>query len=142
MASLADFEDFIYSIVGVPMSALPANSPTIPFSYNFALATVLLQLPADVYPVAVNNLGFHFLVTFAKDQTGQSYFSDLQSQYGLDSFTPGVISSTADQSTSNSLLNPDFMRNLTMGDLQQAKTPWGRMYLSIAQNFGPLWAMA
>ena len=29
-------EDFIYSIVGVPVSALPANSPTIPFSYNFA----------------------------------------------------------------------------------------------------------
>jgi hypothetical protein len=39
------------------------------------------------------------------------------------------------------MLNPEVMNNLTFADLQTLKTPWGRIYLGIAQDVGTLWGV-
>lgn len=69
------------------------------------------------------------------------YFQTLRRQFGITSFAPGVIASSNDESTGESLLNPDFMRGLTLGNLQNLKTPYGRQYLAFAQDFGEMWGL-
>jgi hypothetical protein len=77
-----------------------------------------------------------------RSQPWNHYWSDLRAKYGLDSFVLGVIQSSADQGTSQSLLVPDWVKNLTMFDLALLKTPWGRRYLGLAQAYGPtIWGL-
>jgi hypothetical protein len=71
------------------------------------------------------------------------YFAALRRNFKIGQFVPGMIASTNDSSTGMSLDNPDFMKGLTLYDLQVAKTPWGRAYLAIAQKAGPnLWGLS
>lgn len=73
----------------------------------------------------------------------ETYFATIRRQFKLASTVPGVIASTSDLSTSVSLDNPDFMKGLTLENLQLLKTPWGRAYLSIAQKYGPtIWGLS
>ena len=57
--------------------------------------------------------------------------------YNVTAFQPGVIGSTSDQGTSASYATPDFMRGLSLYDLQLLKSPFGRAYLALAQRYGP-----
>jgi hypothetical protein len=142
----AGFVEFIRNIMRINTTVLPDNSETIPFVYEFSLATVnraLACIPAPFYKVAVYNLGGDLLVNFAQDQDGSTYFADLREKFHTFDFVAGVIQSAADESTSDALLVPDFLKNLTLSDLQNLKTPWGRIYLSIAQKYGPsIWGLS
>jgi hypothetical protein len=79
------------------------------------------------------------LINFAQDQAGQCYFVDLRASFKINSFVPGVITESHDESTGQSLLNPEFMKNMTMSNLQMLKTPYGRNYMGLAQSYGTLW---
>ena len=37
---------------------------------------------------------------------------------------------------------PKAFDELTIGNLQNLKTPWGRVYLGIAQSYGTLWGLS
>ena len=131
-------------MVGIPTAALPSNAPVIPMALMIALDIVNQALTGvpDLYTLAVYNLGADNVVRFAPDQIGQTYFADLRKSLGVNSFQPGVTSSTSDEGTSESLLNQAFMTNLTLMDLQNLKTPWGRQYLAFAQMYGPsVWGL-
>jgi hypothetical protein len=52
------------------------------------------------------------------------------------------VQSAADESTSDALTVPDFVKGLTMQNLQQIKTPYGRQYMAITQELGPVWGMS
>jgi hypothetical protein len=52
-----------------------------------------------------------------------------------------VVSSSADVSTSESLLVPDAAKGFQFADLQYLKTPYGRAYLGYAQRYGQLWGI-
>lgn len=129
---------------------LPDDSSSIGYAFSFALTMVnpvLACVPSvpgywTIYALAVYNLGTDNLINFASDQPGRTYFKDKRETYGIRAQTPGVISSTSDQATSESLLNPEFMKNLTLGDLQNLKTPYGRFYLNIAQQYGTIWGIS
>jgi hypothetical protein len=70
------------------------------------------------------------------------YFAKLRKDLKLNTFVPGVVSSTSDLSTSVGLDNPDFFKNLTLDQLQLLKTPYGQRYLAIAQKYGPtVWGL-
>lgn len=110
--------------------------------------------PAPVYTLAVYNLAGDRLVNFAPDPVppvfypgSPPYTSDangneipymayLRQQYHLAEFTPGVVTSTSDEGTSGSLLNPEVLKTLSIADLQTIKTPWGRQYLAFSQSYG------
>ena len=51
------------------------------------------------------------------------------------------MASASDEGTSTALLNPEFMKTLTLQNLQALKDPYGRTYLQFAQSFGPVWGL-
>jgi hypothetical protein len=139
------FRWFVRAIMGVPLSALPDAAPVIPYALTGALAIVnrqILTASPFAYDLALNNLAGHFLMLWAQDPPGQTFFAEARKSYGLHSFTPGMVQSSADESTSNTLFIPDFFKGLTLADLQYLKTPYGRQYLEIAQSYGPsVWGL-
>lgn len=120
--------------------------PIVPVSLGIAMRTVNCALNAvdsAIYTLAVYNLAADRLINFAPDQKGQTFFADLRTKtFKISSFTPGVVSSTSDKSTSTALLNSEFMERMTLRDLQNLKTPYGRAYLEMAMDYGPnIWSL-
>lgn len=154
--TLAGFQTFITTVMGISSGNLSPTNPVIAFVYNLAINMVNLaidHLPnADptqptMYAVAVYNYAGDALIQLAQDATPSftpplSYFVELRQMYGLNSVPTGMISSSGDQGTNSSYVVPDFAQTLQLMDLQQMKTPYGRMYLSIAQNYGTLWGLS
>lgn len=143
--NLTDFTTFIQNVMGISTTYLPANSPYITYAFNNAMLIVntdLAAAPSPFYSLAVYNLGGDNLVNFAPDQTGQTFFADLRKSLNITAFVPGVISSSSDEGTSQSLAVPEGLQNLSLLDLQNLKTPWGRQYLAYAQMYGPLWGLS
>ncbi len=150
--TLAGFIAFTSEVMGINALYLPPDSPIIGISFNTALAVVnhaLRRAPAGAigmptpYAWAVYNLAGSTLIYSAQDQEGRSYFRDKRTELGINKFEPGVVASASDVSTSTSLLNPEFMKKLTMRDLQTVKDPFGRVYMMIAQAYGPtVWGLS
>lgn len=144
MPTLAGFQLFILNSMGINTTVLPQNSTDIVNAYNLAIDTVNLliaNVSTNYYSLAVYNLAGDFLINFAQDQAGQTYFSGLRSTFHINDFVPGVVSTTSDESTSTALEVTEQFKNLIISDLQNLKTPYGRMYLSIAQKFGGIWGV-
>lgn len=143
MSTQSGFLTFIRNSMGIPTLVLPDNSQSIVDAYNVSVLTVntVLQV-AGVYDLAVYNLAADLLLNYAVDQTGRDYFAQIQKNMGLNIFVSGVSGSTSDSSTSQSTMNPEFMRALTFGDLQRLKTPYGRTYLDFAQSIGTGWGIS
>lgn len=142
--TLAGFLVFIRKQMQIPVLYLPDNDPVIEMAYDVALALVNQQINQAVpliYTLAVYNLGGDNIINFAQDQDGQTYFAGLRDDFGIYSFVSGVIASSFDDGTGESILNPDFMKQFTMSDLQNLKTPWGRQYLAFAQKVGTMWGV-
>ena len=91
---------------------------------------------------ACYNLAGDLLINYAPDQAGQTFFSDARTKFSINTATTGVVSSTSDESTSVSLAIPPAVSNLLLSQLQNTKTPWGRVYLSYAQSSGSLWGVS
>lgn len=140
----AGFLEWVRTRMGVPVDALPDDSVFITYAYDVALAVVNPALAAvpPIYMLAVYNLGGDNLVNFAPDIPPSTYWETLRTQFGTFDFLPGVVTSAGDQGTSSGLLNPDFMKELTLANLQNLKTPYGRQYLAWAQSYGPLWGLS
>ncbi|MDE3023847.1 MAG: hypothetical protein KGI54_18680 [Pseudomonadota bacterium] len=136
--NLADFITFCQN-QGVTVTILPTSSDYYQWSLTYAedIALYITEIPSILYVLAVYNLGMHRLVSITPDQAGQTFFTDQRASYKLLSLTPGVIESSADQSTSNSFAVPDGLKNLTLSALDMIKTPWGRYYIGYAQQYGP-----
>lgn len=122
---------------------LPDNSPDIVDAYAVALAWVARELcQSPMYALAIYNFGADWLINYATDQPGRKFFTDARVNYNISLFVPGVTASSGDTGTSQSRLNPEFMKHLTMGDLQTIKTPFGRAYMNIAQQYGSIWGIS
>lgn len=129
---------------GVPGYALSTTDPVIQMALNVAVDIVNTDLTftADIYTLAVYNLATDNVYRFAQDTPSASrtpplFFEAMREKLGLNNFTAGVVASSGDEGTSVSLLNTEAMKNLTLMDLQNLKTPWGRQYLYFAQMMGP-----
>ena len=144
--TLAGFTAWVYSDMQIPVSALPADSKYLSWAFDLAIGMVntALQCNPLVYQMAVYNLGGDNLINFAIDPPGQAQvFSEYRKTYGIGKFAAGVVASSGDNGTSSALVVPDGLRDLTLQNLMNLKTPWGRQYLAFAQAFGPtVWGMS
>jgi hypothetical protein len=153
--NITDYTTFVYGTpqaptgLPIPTSALPTNSPYLGYSFNVAMDIVyplMGCISALLYCLAVYNLGLDRLINFCPDQVGQTYFATLRAGapngYGIYSFVPGVVTAASDESTASTITAPDFMKNLTLSNLQNLKTPFGIQYLSIMQDTGTLWGVS
>ena len=139
--SLAGYIDFIRNTMGIDTTILPNGNSVIDFSYEFAVKTcteTLGTISQFLYVNAVYNLAGDTLLTYGKDQPGKTFFKDVQQKYQLNTFVPGVVDGAHDETTGSSMLVPDQFKKLTIGNLQNVKTPYGRLYLQIVQDLGSL----
>lgn len=145
--SLGGYTTFLRSsAVGFSTVVLPDSEPIISESYEAAIRLVN-QVIAGVdpfyYRYAVYNLGADFVVNWAPDQPGQTFFADLREKWNIYKFISGVVQSSNDVSTGESMVVPEAAQKFTLADLQRLKTPWGRAYLQIAQKYGPtVWGIS
>ena len=141
----AGFLAFLRGTVGLTTTVLPDNSPYIPQAYELSLLTVNLAMQGavpQIYVLCVYNLGADIIFNIAPDQSGQTFFVDSRAKYNINGFVSGVIQSSSDEGTSESMVVPDSFSNFTLGDLQNLKTPWGRFYIAQAQKYGSLWGLS
>lgn len=128
-----------------PGDAYVIAQPIAATSLAIAQRTVNSALNAAdpaTYTLAVYNLAADRLLNFAPDQSGQTFFKDLRTALRLGEPALGVVSSSSDESTSSAVLNPEWMRRMTLRDLQTLKTEYGRNYMSMAMDYGPnIWAL-
>lgn len=139
--SLVGYLAFIRDYMEISTAILPDGDPVIEFSYEFAKKTcteTLGSIDKFLYTNAVYNLAGDTLLTYGKDQPNKTFFAEVQKKYQLNTFVPGVVDGAHDESTGSSLLVPDQFKRLTIGNLQNLKTPYGRLYLQIVQDLGSL----
>ncbi len=136
--------------MGISTYYLPSTSPYIGYAFNQAMALVI-QTPCGGidYTLAVYNCGGHLLLKIAPDQLpsapgqpGYTFFADKRKEYGLNGLIAGLVQSSSDESTSQSTAVPDALKQLTLGDLDFMRTPWGRNYLAHAQDYGGLFGLS
>lgn len=124
----------------VEAATATAYSPYLAWAFIGAEAVTLTPppgMPPILYVTAVYNYGMHKLLKIGQDQSGQTFFTDQRANFKLLSFKAGPVGASADQATSQTLVTPDFLKGLTMGDLDLLLTPWGREYLDYSQAYGP-----
>jgi hypothetical protein len=146
--TFAGFQWFVANYMLVPTESIPddtwlqvAYDQAVNLTY-IAIASVPSQITSpSIYAMAVYNLAAALLVEFAQDTPPSTYWSDLRSKLGINSFQFGLITSAADQGTAESMYIPEVIKGMTLLDLQLAKSPWGRMYLMIAGQWGTIWGL-
>lgn len=145
MATRAGLLAFIRSSMGISSVYLPDNSTDIDNAFALSQEQVALEIqPVSqlLFDQATYSLGGHILVKYASDQTGQTFFSNLRTQYNINGFVAGVVNSASDQGTGEGLTVPKFFDEFQMSDLDNVKTPWGRDYLAIAQKMMYNWGIS
>ena len=131
--------------MGVPSTILPDDSVYIDTSFEISeqIVNLYLQLVTPIlYTQAVYNLGGDMLCNIAQDTAPSTYWANLRTSFQLNSFVPGLVNATNDEDTSAALITPLSLQNITLADLQNMKTPWGRQYLAIAQSTGTSWGVS
>ena len=145
--TLAGFIAWARTAIGVPTGALADISPFWGYAYNVSVAIVSLQLSMVdatglIYMLAVYNLAGDNLINWAPDTAPSTYFTDLRKSFDCNAFTPGVVSEAHDETTGQSMEVITALKDLTLGQLQNLKTPYGRQYLSFAQSLGGIWGLS
>lgn len=145
MSDYAGFVDFVRNTMQISVVFLPDNSPTIAQSYDLAVAVVnpqIQQIGAFVYDTAVYNLAADYLINYAPDIAPYTFFEELRAKFDCIGFVSGVITSSSDAGTSQSLQVPTAFSELTLSDLQRLKTKYGRRYVEIAQQCSNSWGLS
>jgi hypothetical protein len=144
--TVAGFITFIRKVMGINTTVLPDSAPVISMAFAVSLEIVnrAIQCVSPLmYELAVYNLAGDNLVNYAQDTPPSTYFADLRASFNTLGFVSGVISASNDVTTGQSLVVQEAAKNFTLANLQQLKTPWGRAYLGIAQDYGPnVWGLS
>lgn len=119
---------------GIFVTTISGASPA---GYNGTQQATVTAGNAFTYPLAGNPGAETSPGTYTA-----SFFATLRKQWNINAVTVGVVSASSDESTSSSYLNLDAMKEFTLENLQQLKTPYGRVYLAFAQKYGQsLWGL-
>lgn len=136
------------SVTATAVAALPTNiingsqimttlAGQTPVGYSGTQKALVVSGNSFTYPLA-NNPGAETV----PGTYSTSFFADLRKQWNIGAITTGVVTETHDESTGTSILNPEQMKQFTLADLQNMKTPYGRAYLAFAQKYGQtLWGL-
>lgn len=143
--TLAGFLVWVRSVMGVPTAALPDDSVALQYAFAVSVEIVnpqLQQASPLIYQLAVYNLGGDNLINWAPDQTGQTYLLDARKAFECLDFVGGIITTASDEGTAGSVSVVESLKSLTIGQLQNLRTPYGRQYLSFAAEVGSNWGLS
>lgn len=140
-----DFISMLRTEVGLTAVDIPDDSVYITRALAWSVhwvVQVLAQVDISIYLRAVYCLAADRLINYGIDTAGNCTFATLRKNFSIYSFQPGVISSSSDESSSQSFQVSEAFNTLSIPDLQNLKTPWGREYLSYAQQAAPIWGLS
>jgi len=143
--TLAGFIQFGRSIMGIPVGAMSDVDPGWEYAFTLGEGMIPLEINAiapDMYTVAVYNFAGSVLIQWQQDYPNQVFFADARQAYGINTFTAGVITTAADNGTSESMTIGKGLGNLDLSSLQRAKDPYGRQALAIMMSLGTLWGLS
>lgn len=147
--NLSDYTLFVANVMDIDPLYLPSTSPFLGYALDQAVALVIppsrpwCAAPSGIgYTLATYNCAGHIQIRITPDQTDRDFFRCKRREFDMLKPSYGVVSSTGDDGTSVSLATSDALRQLTLGDLDFMKTPWGREYLAYAQDFGGLFGIS
>jgi hypothetical protein len=149
--TLQGYIDWIRNIMDIDDTIIEDDNPYIEMSYDIAIEIVnryLFCASPGIYTICVYNLAGDYLVNIAQDDTSTplgtnpTYWADLRNSLNLNSFVPGLVNAANDEDTSAATMVPFSLQNLTIADLQTLKTPWGRVYMGLAQSVGSMWGIS
>lgn len=112
-------------------------SNAVPTAYNITTQITVIDSTHFTYPLTPNPGSI-----LIPGNVGFNLFETLRANWHINNFVGGVIASSADESTSESLAVPDALKQATLNDLGLLKTSYGRWYLSYAQKFGSVWGIS
>ena len=147
----AGFLNFVRNVMGVPTDVLPDDSLVLVYALQVALLIVNQKINAAspaIYTLAVYNLAGDNLINYAQDlppfpdPPALPFWAALRKSYGSNNFVAGVVSSASDEGTSSSYDVIKTLETLTIGQLQNLKTPYGRQYLAFASQVGTNWGLS
>lgn len=148
--NLPDYTDFVHNTMMISPLIIPSDSPYLGYSLDQALG-IIINVPCwgggnwgslpgfsgDIgYILAVYNCAGHIQLSITPDQPMRKEMEKLRSQFKLNDPYNGVVTSSSDQGTSETLGVPDSLQNLTLLDLNMMLTPYGRTALAWNQQFG------
>jgi hypothetical protein len=142
--TLLGFITFCRQIVGIPQVVMGDEDPAFPTALQYAqlwIPTELQLFAPELYVAAVYNWAASYLIQFKQDPTGQVFFTNARSAFGITNFVPGVINSAHNEATSQTMTIGKGLQNMTLTDLQRVKDPYGRSALAILQDLGTLWGL-
>jgi hypothetical protein len=149
---LPDSSPVIPFALSVAMGIVNQQLWCIPIPQTDAAGVQLNTGGFSIYSQAVYNLAASNLLSYAQDlpnaaiipgsisdrnPEGLPFFAYSRQQYQINAFVSGVIQSTADESTSTSLVVMEAAKMFTLSNLQNLKDIYGRTYLGYAQSYGP-----
>lgn len=136
--NLTDFTTYATN-QGVVASYTTPSSEYFDWAFNRALNQALYAptIVAIEYVLAVYNLGVDRFIRLAMDDGQGTFYQDQRKTFNILDFRPGVVMASGDNSTSQTLVVPEYYRELPMWAQQLLKTPWGRDYIAYAQMYGP-----
>lgn len=143
--TLDGFTAFCRNVAGITEDVMPADDPGFQIALDVGLAwipCVLKQISGAIYTYTVYQWGVSWLLQWQNDQPGQTFFTDMRSRYGVNNLVPGVISATADESTSTSLTVGAGLSNMDLVSLQEIKNPYGRAAVATLMALGPVWGLS
>src|ERR1035438_6745880 len=108
--SLVGFVAYLRAPVKIPTLILPDDDWSIPFAYTIARETVhpgICNVSPVMYQQAVYNLATDIVINVAQDQPDRDELQKKRKEYKIDGFIPGVIQSSSNAGTAESLLNPE-----------------------------------
>ncbi|WP_337049963.1 hypothetical protein [Serratia fonticola] len=144
--TLPGFVVFVRNFMGITPGDLPDDSPFIELAFEsareFMAVYPCFSGIALLYTQAVYNLGGTYLLRWADDTPPSTYFDDKRDKYGMNAFRAGVLTSSSDESTSQSMAVGQAMSNLTLADLQMAQDPYGRHALAFLMELGDIWGIS
>ena len=144
--TLAGFIVFCRSVVGIPTAVMADDDAGFQQALDFSLEWIpvvpLTAISPVLYTSAVYNWAASNLIQYQPDPTGQVFFTNARSSFGVSNFMAGVISSASNEATSQSMTVGKGLQNLSLIDLQRVKDPYGRQALAILQQLGTLWGLS
>lgn len=146
----AGFTQFLRDQVQIPANVLPDDSIWITYAYNVSIEVTYRPLACvspTMYLLAVYNLGADNLINYTPDDPAlaspnDTYFARLRKMFSINTFKAGVIQSTYDEGTGETMVVPDFYKEMQLSNMENLLTPYGRAYLGIVQRLGTLWGLS
>jgi hypothetical protein len=136
--NLADFTTYCQN-QGIVATYTASSSEYFQWAFNWSMADAMVcpNMPTIRYVLAVYELGADRFITIAQDDGQGTFYQTQRTTFGVLEFRPGVVMASGDGPTSQTLVVPDWYRELPLAAQEQIKTPWGRRYLAYAQMYGP-----